>query len=591
MEYVESLGWLGRDVWLAHGVHLDDAGDRAARRDRAPASPTARRPTPGSAPGIGRHARPPRRRRPRRAGRRRRRVATRRARSSRSCGTRCSSPARSADRRRSRSATGSALAHASAARGCSAGTTEIGSLEPGKLADVALWRVDTAAHAGHRRPRRRAGARPARRRWSCCWCRAVPSSADDAMVDGRRGTARGRRAHRVADAAGKGGGGDDRHEPRRAPGLDRRDRRRPRAASGSRRSARTAPSRSPASSRTPRPVDGRHAVGRHPAQPAPVRPGSWASTSPAALATPGCLRRPHPRGRARATKHYGLEHQDQPVLAIDVVRYQGEPVALVAADHPETARRAAKQIVVEYEVLEPVVDARAALRPDSPRAGAPAAATWCGTCQIRTRRPGTPTADVVVIRRLRGRACRTRPSSARSPGLAVPAEDGGVDLYVATQWLHVDQRQIAPRLGLPPDQVRLTLAGVGGAFGGREDLSMQVHALPARAAHRQAGEDGLQPRGVLLRPRAPAPGVDALRARRRPRRQARLRHARPIHLDGGAYASSTPAVVGNAATLGIGPYEVPARRTWTATAPTPTTRPAARCAASARSRPLRVRGA
>ena len=61
-------------------------------------------------------------------------------------------------------------------------------------------------------------------------------------------------------------------------------------------------------------------------------------------------------------------------------------------------------------------------------------------------------------------------------GLAVPAEDGGVDLYVATQWLHVDQRQVAACLGLPPEKVRLHLAGVGGAFGGREDLSMQVHA-------------------------------------------------------------------------------------------------------------------
>src|SRR6185503_18224200 len=60
-------------------------------------------------------------------------------------------------------------------------------------------------------------------------------------------------------------------------------------------------------------------------------------------------------------------------------------------------------------------------------------------------------------------------------GLAVPDGQGGVDLYVATQWLHVDQRQLCTALGLPPDQVRLTLAGVGGAFGGREDLSMHVH--------------------------------------------------------------------------------------------------------------------
>ena len=58
----------------------------------------------------------------------------------------------------------------------------------------------------------------------------------------------------------------------------------------------------------------------------------------------------------------------------------------------------------------------------------------------------------------------------------MPAEDGGVDLFVSTQWLHVDRDQVAASLDLPPEKVRITLAGVGGAFGAREDLSMQVHA-------------------------------------------------------------------------------------------------------------------
>src|SRR5207248_9889736 len=60
-------------------------------------------------------------------------------------------------------------------------------------------------------------------------------------------------------------------------------------------------------------------------------------------------------------KTYGLEFPDQPVLAIDRVRYFGEPVALVAAEHPEEARRAAEKIRVEYEPLDPVVDAERAL--------------------------------------------------------------------------------------------------------------------------------------------------------------------------------------------------------------------------------------
>src|SRR6476660_9151829 len=66
-------------------------------------------------------------------------------------------------------------------------------------------------------------------------------------------------------------------------------------------------------------------------------------------------------------KLYGLEFQDQPVLAADSVRYWGEAVALVAADHPEQARRAAQKVQVEYEVLKPVTTAEGALAPDAPK--------------------------------------------------------------------------------------------------------------------------------------------------------------------------------------------------------------------------------
>src|SRR5258708_6790454 len=58
---------------------------------------------------------------------------------------------------------------------------------------------------------------------------------------------------------------------------------------------------------------------------------------------------------------YGLEHRDQPVLAADIVRYAGEPVAVVAADHPDIARRACAEIVVDYEVLDPLVHAELAV--------------------------------------------------------------------------------------------------------------------------------------------------------------------------------------------------------------------------------------
>ena len=83
------------------------------------------------------------------------------------------------------------------------------------------------------------------------------------------------------------------------------------------------------------------------AQPAPARAHPRRSTSATALATPGVcavLTADDVPGRERAS---GSSTPDQPALAEDVVRYEGEPVALVAADHPETARRAAKRIVVD----------------------------------------------------------------------------------------------------------------------------------------------------------------------------------------------------------------------------------------------------
>jgi xanthine dehydrogenase D subunit len=297
------------------------------------------------------------------------------------------------------------------------------------------------------------------------------------------------------------------------------------------------------------------------------------------------LRSPHPYARIRSvdigpalatpgvsavlthedvpgSKLYGLEIVDQPVLAVDTVRYQGEPVALVAADHPEIARQAAKKIVVDWEVLEPVTDARTALGLDGGAGGGAAGevprlhpgGNLVRHLRLRKGDPD-PVADVVVTGEYHV-GMQDQAFLGPESGLAVPAEDGGVELYVATQWLHVDQRQICGALGLPPEKVRLTLAGVGGAFGGREDLSMHVHAC-LLALH-----TGKPVKMVYNREesffghvhRHPA----VMRFEHGARRDGTLVYVKAqIYLDGGAYASSTPAVVGNAGTMGIGPYVVP----------------------------------
>jgi xanthine dehydrogenase D subunit len=248
----------------------------------------------------------------------------------------------------------------------------------------------------------------------------------------------------------------------------------------------------------------------------------------------------------------GLEHADQPVLAEAVVRYQGEPVALVAADHPEIARQATTKIRIDYEPLEPVTDPVAALAPDAPRVQPGGNLVR----HLRLRKGlAEPRADVVVTGYYRV-GMQDQAFLGPEAGLAVPDGVGGVDLYVATQWLHVDQRQVCAALGLSSDQVRLTLAGVGGAFGGREDLSMHVHACllalhtgkPVKMSYNREesffGHVHRHPATMRYEHGAAADG--------------RLVYVKAtIILDGGAYASSTPAVVGNAGTMGIGPYVVP----------------------------------
>ncbi len=172
-------------------------------------------------------------------------------------------------------------------------------------------------------------------------------------------------------------------------------------------------------------------------------------------------------------KVYGMEIPDQPVLAWEKVRYQGEPVAIVAADHPETARRALEKIRVEYEVLDPVTSAEAAMREDAPKLHL--SGNVLRSVKILHGEPAEATADVVVTGEYEV-GMQDQAFLGPESGLAVPDGQGGVELYISTQWLHIDRDQVAESLDLAPDQVRLTLSGVGGAFGGREDLSMQIHS-------------------------------------------------------------------------------------------------------------------
>jgi CO/xanthine dehydrogenase Mo-binding subunit len=261
-------------------------------------------------------------------------------------------------------------------------------------------------------------------------------------------------------------------------------------------------------------------------------------------------------------KRYGLEFRDQPVLAFDRVRYFGEPVAVVAAEEPEQARRAAEAVRVQYEPLEPVVDPERAiemdwLHPDRPTMGhgyrddpRP------NVVRSLVIRRGDPEAEgEVTVSGIYDVGQQDQAFLGPESGLAIPDGEGGVDIHVATQWLHVDRDQVAPCLGLEPEQVRIHLAGVGGAFGGREDLSIQIHAaMLALHANRPVkmvygreesfvGHVHRHPARIWAEHRATGAGkLVAVRMR--------------ILIDGGAYASSSTAVISNACAFAVGPYAV-----------------------------------
>ena len=252
-------------------------------------------------------------------------------------------------------------------------------------------------------------------------------------------------------------------------------------------------------------------------------------------------------------KVYGMEVPDQPVLAWEKVRYQGEPVALVAADHPETARRALQKIKVEYEVLEPLTDAEEAMKEGAPRLHL--SGNLLRHIHVRHGEPESAKAEVVVSGEYEV-GMQDQAFLGPESGLAVPDGQGGVDLYISTQWLHIDRDQVAESLGLPPERVRLVLSGVGGAFGGREDLSMQIHACML------ALETGRPVKMVYNREESFFGHVHRHPCRMRyehgARKDGTLVYVKArIVLDGGAYASSSNAVCLNAATFACGPYKVP----------------------------------
>lgn len=267
---------------------------------------------------------------------------------------------------------------------------------------------------------------------------------------------------------------------------------------------------------------------------------------------------------------YGLIMPDQPVLCgpgsskpyADHVRFVGDQVAVVVAESETIAAEALRRIDVTYEDLPVITDPLAAMRD-----GAPLIHPDRGSnvfCRYRIRKGDAATAlaqaDVVVEGEYRTQA-QEHAFLQPEAGVAYIDDQGRVTVEVAGQWTHEDQRQIAHALDLPLDQVRVTYPAVGGAFGGREDMSVQiVLALAAWRLH-QRGID--RPVKVVWSRQESILGHHkrhpfVFRARWGATRQGKVVAAEmEVIADGGAYAYTSTKVLGNATLLCTGPYEIP----------------------------------
>src|SRR5215216_6092381 len=183
---------------------------------------------------------------------------------------------------------------------------------------------------------------------------------------------------------------------------------------------------------------------------------------------------------------YGLQWQDQPVLCgpipeggkpgSDVVRFVGDQIAAVVARTETEAAAAVKLIEVGYEDLPIVIDAVAAMKPDSPRVHEEIGdSNICVHYKIRKGNVDEAFAKAdVIVESEYGTPVQEHAYLQPEAGLAYLDEDGRITIECGGQWTHEDRHQIAHALNMENEKIRVIYPAIGGAFGGREDMSVQI---------------------------------------------------------------------------------------------------------------------
>jgi len=240
-----------------------------------------------------------------------------------------------------------------------------------------------------------------------------------------------------------------------------------------------------------------------------------------------------------------------------VVRHLGEKLAFIVAESEQIAARARDLIRVEYEDLPAVTDVHAALLPDAPQLHPQYAGNVMKRYRIRKGDVEAAFAQCdVVIEDIYTTGAQEHAYLQPEAGLAYLDEQGRVTVVVAGQWTHEDQHQVAHALNLPLEQVRVIYPAIGGAFGGREDMSVQiVLALAAWRLRRPVKIIWTREESIIgHHKRHPM----WFRARLGATREGKLLAAQvEIRADAGPYAYTSTKVLGNSTVTCVGPYEIP----------------------------------
>lgn len=255
----------------------------------------------------------------------------------------------------------------------------------------------------------------------------------------------------------------------------------------------------------------------------------------------------------------GLILFDQPVLCGDVVRFEGDFVAVVVGETEQIAAEGRDLIEVEYEELPVLSDPIAAMRPDAyvihPQRGS------TNVLAHDKIRMGSDPIDAymadcdVWIEGTYRTGMQEHAYLQPEAGTAyIDESTGQIVVNVAGQWMHEDRRQIAHALNLPEEQIRVEYAAIGGAFGGREDMSIQiVLALAAQRLNRPVKIIWSRQESIMGHHKRHA---YTIRTRWGATWSGRLIAAwAEVIQDCGAYAFTSPEVLRNGLLTSTGPYE------------------------------------